>query len=103
MELIVSIQKFLQLKTRNIFSSGAALWIDCRYAPLIAADFKNMKKLVFKNRNSSDQKVVLYAAVIYPILHDEPVAFIDDLAAFNLSNRGIILDDALIEVSSLYL
>lgn len=57
-----------------------------------------MKKLVVKNRNSDARKVVIYPVEIYPILCDEPIAFIDELSAFNLSNRGLHLEDALVEV-----
>uniref|UniRef100_A0A1I7VRC9 Peroxisomal ATPase PEX6 n=1 Tax=Loa loa TaxID=7209 RepID=A0A1I7VRC9_LOALO len=74
-----------------------AIWIGCRYAFLITAYIKNMKKLVVKNRNNTVQKV-MYPVEIYPVLCDEPVAFIDGLGAFNLSNRGFRLDDAFIEV-----
>ncbi|CAG9537326.1 unnamed protein product [Cercopithifilaria johnstoni] len=81
-------------------SSGTAIWIGCRYASLITADFKNVKKLIAKSRNSDARKVVIiYPVEIYPVLCDEPVAFIDDLGAFNLSNRGLRLEDAVIETS----
>ncbi|VDK80061.1 unnamed protein product [Onchocerca ochengi] len=76
-------------------SCGTIISISCRF--LITDDIQNVNKLVVKNRNSNAQKVTLYPVKIYPILYDEPVVFIDELAAFNLSNRGLRLEDALIE------
>ncbi|VDM92822.1 unnamed protein product, partial [Litomosoides sigmodontis] len=78
-------------------TSGTAIWIGCRYAPLITDNVKNVQKLIVKNRNNDAKKTVICPIEIYPILCDEPVAFIDELGAFNLSNRGFNLEDALIE------
>uniref|UniRef100_A0A1I8ESF8 Peroxisomal ATPase PEX6 n=2 Tax=Wuchereria bancrofti TaxID=6293 RepID=A0A1I8ESF8_WUCBA len=80
-------------------SSGTIIWIGCRYAFLITANKKDVKKIVVKNRNNNNQKMTIYPVEIYPILCDEPVAFIDELSAFNLSNRKFHLDDILIETS----
>ncbi|VDO29436.1 unnamed protein product [Onchocerca flexuosa] len=76
-------------------SCGTIIWISCRF--LITDDIQKVNKLVVKNRNSDARKVTLYPVKIYPVLYDEPVVFIDELAAFNLSNRGLRLENALIE------
>uniref|UniRef100_A0A0R3RY81 TGF_BETA_2 domain-containing protein n=1 Tax=Elaeophora elaphi TaxID=1147741 RepID=A0A0R3RY81_9BILA len=78
-------------------SSGTTIWIGCRYAPLITFHIKNVQKLIIKNRYNNGQKIIIYPVEIYPVLCDEPVAFIDELFAFNLSNRGLRLEDAVIE------
>ncbi|KAM3718090.1 Peroxisomal ATPase PEX6 [Dirofilaria immitis] len=76
-------------------SYGTTIWISCRF--LIINDIQNVKKLVVKDRNSHARKVTLYPVKIYRILCDEPVVFIDELDTFNLTNRGLHLEDALIE------
>ncbi|KAL3984697.1 ATPase associated with various cellular activities (AAA) family protein [Acanthocheilonema viteae] len=78
-------------------SSGAAIWIGCRYAFFITVGMKNTQKLIVKNRDTNNPKVIIYPIEVYPILCDKPVAFIDELVAFNLSNRGLRLEDALIK------
>ncbi|MCP9259791.1 Peroxisome biogenesis protein 6 [Dirofilaria immitis] len=72
-------------------------WLRKNPSQYIWIHRRECEKLVVKDRNSHARKVTLYPVKIYRILCDEPVVFIDELDTFNLTNRGLHLEDALIE------
>lgn len=82
---------------------GPSVWINSRYAFLCFCkrrDIDTLVKVVQKKQENEKYKATVYSAKIYPLLCDEPVAFIDRLCAFNLSRKGLCLEDAFIEVIS---
>ncbi|VDN06509.1 unnamed protein product [Thelazia callipaeda] len=79
-------------------SCETVVWISCRCAFMLMAGSKKMKKLIIKVCDGRSGKVAICCPKIYPLFCEQPVAFIDDLSAFNLHTKGFCLENTFLKV-----